>query len=324
VSGFSWQDGERTIHFGRGRIGEAAELLPAGYVLVTTERAQGDAPAVVERAQEVHLIGQGFVDQLSAALLAEVGGDGMIVGLGGGRVVDTAKAIAGATGRQAGAIPTTLSAAEMTKVHRMPAGAANAQRIRPALVINDPALSASQPPVELAASTANALAHAIEGQCTTMASPVPSMAGREAARLIDSAYAGAGPDADVHHDQLALGALLSGYAIDAAWYGLHHVMSQTLVRIGGASHGPANAAMLPHTIAALERRQPGRVDPDGTLRQLAHTLAERANAAGIRSIGVEQGKLAGCAQAAASRDELQLTPPAADAAELLAIYEAAW
>jgi alcohol dehydrogenase class IV len=324
VSGFSWQDGERTIHFGRGRIGEAAELLPPGYVLLTTERAQGDASGVSERAHEVHLVGDGFVDELSAALLDAVGGDGMIVGLGGGRVVDTAKAVGGATGRQAGAIPTTLSAAEMTKIHRTPAGAGNAQRIRPALVINDPALCASQPPAELAASAANALAHAIEGQCTTRASPVPSMAGREAARLIDSAYAGDGPQADVHRDQLALAALLSGYAIDSAWYGLHHVMSQTLVRVGGAGHGQANAAMLPHTIAALERRQPGRVDPDGTLRQLAHTLADRAGAAGIRAIGVDQAKLAECAQAAASRDELQLTPPAADAAELLEIYEAAW
>jgi alcohol dehydrogenase class IV len=96
------------------------------------------------------------------------------------------------------------------------------------------------------------------------------------------------------------------------------------VRVGGAGHGQANAAMLPHTIAALERRQPGRVDPDGTLRQLAHTLADLSGAAGIRAIGVDQAKLAECAQAAASRDELQLTPPAADAAELLEIYEAAW
>src|SRR5439155_1358415 len=83
-------------------------------------------------------------------------------------------------------------------------------------------------------------------------------------------------------------ALLSGYAIDAAWYGLHHVMSQTLVRVGGAGHGQANAAMLPHTIAALERRQPGYVDPDESLRDLARRLAEQARADGISKIGVER------------------------------------
>jgi alcohol dehydrogenase class IV len=322
VSAFTWHDGERAIHFGRGRIADAVELLPAGYVLLTTERAQADAPAVVEAAAELHVVGPGLVDELSAALLPIVGGDGMVVALGGGRVVDSAKAIGGASGRPAGAIPTTLSAAEMTKIHRTPAGAADARRIRPAFVLNDPALCASQPPPELAASAANSLAHAVEAQCTTMASPVPTLAAREAARLIDAAYAG--EIEDVHRDHLALAALLSGYAIDAAGYGLHHVLSQTLVRVGGAGHGPANAAMLPHTIAALEQRRPGYVDPDSSLRQLAHTLARHAGADGIRNLGVEQAKLADCARAAAQRAELALTPPAADEAELLAIYESAW
>jgi alcohol dehydrogenase class IV len=322
VSGFTWHDGERAIHFGRGRIAEAVELLPAGYVVLTTERGRGDAPAVVEGAAEVHLVGHGLVDELSAELLAKVGGDGMIVALGGGRVVDTAKAVGGATGRPAGAIPTTLSAAEMTKIHRTPAGVADAKRIRPAFVLNDPALCASQPPQELAASAANSLAHAVESQCTTMASPVPTLAAREAARLIDAAYAG--EIEDIQRDHLALAALLSGYAIDAAGYGLSHVLSQTLVRVGGAAHGPANAAVLPHTIAALERRRPGYVDPDGSLQQLARTLAGRAGADGIHKLGVAQDKLADCARAAAQRAELELTPPAADEAELLALYESAW
>jgi alcohol dehydrogenase class IV len=322
VSGFTWHDGERVIHFGRGRVAEALELLPEGYVLLTTERGQASAPAVVEGAAEVHFVGHGLVDELSAELLPQVGGDGMVVALGGGRVIDTAKAVGGATGRPAGAIPTTLSAAEMTKVHRTPKGADGAQRIRPAFVLNDPALCASQPLAELAASAANSLAHAVEGQATTMASPVPSLAAREAARLTDAAYAG--DIEEVHRDQLALAALLSGYAIDAAHYGLHHVLSQTLVRVGGAGHGPANAAMLPHTIAALEQRRRGYVDPDSSLRELARRLAAIAGADGIRSIGVERERLADCARAAAQRAELALTPPPADEAELLALYEAAW
>ena len=69
-------------------------------------------------------------------------------------VKQAAKAVAGATGREAGAIPTTLSAAEMTKVHRTPAGVPDAKRVRPAFVLNDPALCASQPEAELAANRA--------------------------------------------------------------------------------------------------------------------------------------------------------------------------
>ena len=56
--------------------------------------------------------------------------------------------------------------------------------MRPQLVINDPTVSASQPMPELAASAANALAHAIEGAVTGVASPVPTMAAIRAAVLL--------------------------------------------------------------------------------------------------------------------------------------------
>ena len=129
-------------------------------------------------------------------------------------------------------------------------------------------------------------------------------------------------------DGLALGALLAGYAIDATGLGLHHVLAQTLVRVGGAAHGPANAVMLPHTIGALAWRRPQAheglaaafgEDPAAA----AARLAERAGAARMVDIGLDASMLARCAQAAAARDELELTPPRAEAAEILAIYEEA-
>src|SRR5256885_472287 len=102
----------------------------------------------------------------------------------------------------------------------------DAPGVRPAVVLNDPALSASQPLPGLAASAANALAHALEGPLTPRSSPVPELVGRESARLLASAWRGREPD----RDALALGALLSGYVIDASGYGLHPIASQTLVR----------------------------------------------------------------------------------------------
>ena len=43
---FDWRDGERTIHFGRGRLAEAVDLLGGpGYTLLTTERAQARGAA---------------------------------------------------------------------------------------------------------------------------------------------------------------------------------------------------------------------------------------------------------------------------------------
>jgi len=311
------------------------------------------APALAERAAAVHEVAPGRVDELAGALLDVVDPGELIVALGGGRVIDTAKALAAARAPGAGrprvaAIPTTLSAAEMTVVHRRAAGAdTSLPGVRPAIVVNDPALSASQPPAELAASAANALAHAAEGPATVRASPVPALAGREAARLIGVAYAGAGagePDPDSRalaafrsfhagdapaaggaaepdRDTLALAALLSGYTIDSAGYGLHHVLSQTLARLTPAGHGQANAAMLPHTLLALARR--GAVNAAG-LAGLAGDLAARAEALRLRDLGVDEAMLDRCADAAAGRAELDLTPPRADRDELRALYAAAF
>ncbi|HEV2820758.1 MAG TPA: iron-containing alcohol dehydrogenase [Solirubrobacteraceae bacterium] len=269
-------------------------------------------------------MGEGLVDELAGDLLGAVDGAQALVALGGGRVVDTAKALAAARPAAAAprvaAIPTTLSAAEMTSLHRPARGGPADRYVRPALVINDPALSASQPVDQLAASTANALGHALEAQVTALASPVPTLAGREGAGLLHEAWAldPAEPD----RDALALGALLSGYAIDGAWYGLHHVLAQTLVRVGGVGHGAANAVLLSHTLAALHQRTPD-LDPDGAWRTLSRRLAERAGAPTLAALGVDDATVEACTQAAAQRLELANTPPAAGHDEVLRIYEAA-
>lgn len=323
---FTWQDGERRIRFGRGAIADAPELLGEGYTLLTTPRAAATAPVVAERAAAVHEVARGQVDAVAGALLDAVDGE-LLVGLGGGRVVDVAKALAAARpGRRAAAIPTTLSAAEMTAVHRHAAGVpADTPRVRPAIVINDPELSASQPQGDLAASAANSLGHAVEAPLTPLASPVPTMAAHEAARLTARAFSAGEAD----REALALAALLSGYAIGTAWYGLHHVMSQTLVRVGGAGHGPANAAMLPHTSGALRRRFPDRLAAldaaaGEPVEALAGRLAGLAGADGIARLGVDRERLEDCARAAAERPELALTPPPAGLDELRALYAEAW
>jgi alcohol dehydrogenase class IV len=208
----------------------------------------------------------------------------------------------------------------MTAVHRRAAGAdGSLPGVRPARVVNDPALSASQPQAELAASAANALAHAAEGPATLRASPVPALAGAEAARLIGAAYASGGDEPE--RDTLALAALLSGYTIDSAGYGLHHVLSQTLARVGGVGHGQSNAVMLPHTLVALQRRgAPGA----GALLALASDLARRADAVRLRDLGVDDAVLDRCADAAAERAELDAIPPRPSRDELRALYAAAF
>src|SRR2546423_4062065 len=304
MTSFTWQDGERLIRFGRGALGDAPALLGEGFTLVTTERAAEAAGGVLAAAGRVLHVGPGRVDELAAELLDDLEAAPLLVALGGGRAVDVAKALAAARPpRQVAAIPTTLSAAEMTRGHRRAKGTPqDAPGVRPAIVLNDPALSASQPQAALAASAANALAHALEGPLTPRTSPVPELVAREAARLLAVPWDGPEPD----RDALALGALLSGYGIDADGYGPPSVASQTLVRVAAIGHGPANAAMLPHTLGALRRRTGARLaaialamgdDPVA----VATALARRAGATHLRDLGVTEDQLDACARAAAQR-----------------------
>jgi alcohol dehydrogenase class IV len=354
MTSFTWRDGERTIRFGRGVAAEAVEALGGpGYLLLTTARAAAQLPAVVDAAAQVHLVPVGQVPELAAAALKAAAGHERVVAFGGGRVIDVAKAVtaalrgagggappltagapapaaaplpAGAAAARAMAIPTTLSGAEMTRGHRHADGVdESTPRVRCAIVVYDPALAASQPLPELAASALNALGHAVEGPVTTLRNPVATLAAHDAARRLVGAFRGAEPD----RDGLALGALLAGYTIDSTGLGLHHVMAQTLVRNGVAGHGTANAIMLPHTIPALARR-----DPDAHAALTAAVGEDPAAAATricaltgvarLRDLGADALDLDACAQAAAGRRELDNTPPRAHPTELRALYAEAW
>src|SRR3954452_18551144 len=100
---FRWVDGERTIVFGRGVLDDAVEALGGpGYTLLTTARAKDAAPGVVAGADALHIVPGGHVDQIAAELLS-VRGE-RLVALGGGRVIDVAKALAAANGGRAMAV----------------------------------------------------------------------------------------------------------------------------------------------------------------------------------------------------------------------------
>lgn len=327
---FRWQDGERLVVFGRGRVSEAAELLQSDYVLLTTPRASGMAPGLADRAAAVHHVPSGRVDELAAELRGQVRGE-LLVALGGGRVIDTAKALAACDPpRRVAAIPTTLSGAEMTPIHRHASGVPpDTPRVRPTLVLNDPELSASQSVAEMAQSAGNALGHAVEGPLTPLTNPVAALAAIDAAQFLDMGFSSDQPEASAR-DQLALGALLAGYVIGSTGYGLHHVMSQTLVRFAGIGHGAANAIMLPHTLRALKRRSNSHflTRLEEALNRDPVELAERLRDLGgtttLRDAGVTEEQLARCVNEAAQRAELQMTAPAADPAELRELYQAAY
>jgi alcohol dehydrogenase class IV len=267
---------------------------------------------VVDAAAAVLHVPGGAVPEAAAAVRGGVEGR-PLVALGGGRVIDSAKAIAGADGLSCAAIPTTLSGAEMTPFHRMPAGVEAFRLVRPSLVIADPGLMASQPMPGLAASAMNALAHAVESLYTPLANPVSDMAALRAARLL-------GRD----NGDLPLGALLAGYASGVAGFAVHHAVCQTIVRSAGTPHAETNAVMLPHFVRLMEGRAPEEIDrlsealgADAADRIAA--LAARAGVRGLSDLGVGEPALDGIVAAALQHPAIGNTPDPPGEAELRAV-----
>jgi maleylacetate reductase len=333
---FTWRDGERLVRFGADALGEVQSLLAAhgfeGYALLTTPRAAESAPSLTHAADSVLEVPRGPVPDAAAAARRLVG-ERPLVALGGGHVVDSAKAIGAADGLPVAAVPTTLSGAELTTFHRLPAGVGQAKLVRPSLVVAVPELMASQPMPGLAASAMNALAHAAEALYTPRANPVAELAALRAAALIRGGLAGSG-EAPAP-EPLALGSLLAAYALDSAGFAVHHLVCQTLVRETGSPHAETNAVMLPHTLGLVARRGPaglGRLAaalgaPRGEAVAAPEAVAGLAELAGptrLEALGVRRESLAEVADAAMRRAELGNTPQPPDRHELLAMLEAAF
>jgi alcohol dehydrogenase class IV len=335
VSGdFVWRDAGRTVVFRQGGVAQAPGLLLehelSPFELLSTPRALATAAELVEAATAVHEVAPGQVPDLAAGLLDRVESPSLVA-LGGGRPIDVAKAVASISGARVAAIPTTMSGAEMTGIHRLPSAAESrvGSMVRPALVIADPAAMTGQPEAALRASSMNALAHGADSLYTPFASPVSEMTALRGAELIATS---------LDHDRerrdparLALGSLLCGYAIDSAMFGLHHVVCQTLVRVCGSPHAETNAAVLPRALALLMERAPDRLaglaaaietDPKGIE---ARTLQLGGDPAGLGAIGADRARLDQALDSMIARPELAFVPgPPLEKGDLAELVESAW
>ncbi len=332
---FVWRDAGRTVLLREDGLERAVDLLSEqgveGFELLSTARILGgEASALTEAATAVHEVPAGSVTDLAAALLDRVG-DGPLVALGGGRVIDTAKALAAVGGNAVTAIPTTMSGAEMTAIHRLPAGAEERASglVRPALVLADPELMTSAPEDELRASSMNALAHAADSLYTPFANPVATLLALRGAGLIAGAL---DQDPGVRDPRsLALGSLLSGYAIDSALFGLHHVVCQTLVGTCGTPHAAANAAVLPHAVAFLAARAPELyAELAAAVGASVETLPARlrelgGDPPGLGALGAAEDRREAAIEAMLERHELSFVPGTPlGTGDLRRLLDAAW
>lgn len=311
---FTFRDGERLVRFGDGVLAEAPDLLARrgfdGYALLTTARAEPDAPELVEGAAVVLHVPAGGVPEAAAAVRGEVGRR-PLVSFGGGRVVDAAKAIAGADGLAVAAIPTTLAGSTMTGIHRMPAGVEKWNLVRPSLVVADPSLMATLPDPELTATAMNALAHASEALYAPGANPVGEGAALRAAALFASSLA---PGEEIDRPDLALAAILGGYAVGVSGLAIHHALCQTIVRTLQTPHAQTNTVMLPHSLRFVEERAPeplaklARALGSSSAPDAVASLAARSGVSTLGELGIEDSQVEGLVEAALEHPGMGSTP----------------
>jgi alcohol dehydrogenase class IV len=330
---FVWRDAGRVVVLRTGGVGQAPKLLAEhgfdGFELLTTQRALPGAPELEAAARAVHAVGSGQIPELAAGLLDRVAAE-RIVALGGGRTIDAAKAIAAVTGSRVAAIPTTLSGAELTGIHRLPAGAEGRVRamVRPQLAIADPEEMTGLAEPALRASAMNALAHGADSLYTPFANPVSQMTALRGAELIATSLDEGRPDRN--RAALVQGSLLCAYAIDSAAFGMHHVICQTLVRICNTPHAETNAAILPRFLAYMTSRAPDRLaslsealstdpeDIEARVRQLG------GDPPGLSKLGADRSKLDQALDSMLLRPELAFTPDPPTRSDLEELLEKAW
>jgi alcohol dehydrogenase len=192
----------------------------------------------------------------------------LIVAVGGGAVIDTAKllALAMGSGRPpadllAGdnrdlpgidlvAVPTTAgSGAERTHFAVVYSGdtkySVAAESIRPVAALVDPTLTHSLSPAQTAASGFDAFAHAMESMWSVNSTSESRALSEEALGLVwdHLAHAATRPEPEVRR-QMALGATQAGAAIDIARSTAPHALAYHLTARHGLAHGHAVSVTL--------------------------------------------------------------------------------
>jgi len=272
--------GARSLAAGGRRDALLAGLAAAG-VIVAGEAIAADEPSPA------------LVDGIAAANRGA--GIDVVIGIGGGSVLDAAKAVAGLLRVDASvtdfleglpgarpwpgpsvplvAVPTTAgTGSEATRnaviSERGPAGYKRSfrdERLVAADAVIDPDLLAGSTPVRIATQGMDALTQLLEAYTSVKAGPITdalALAGLEAARdgLLVWHADPSGPGAAAARSRMAFAALLSGICLAHAGLGAVHGLASPLGAQlpipHGAACGATLAAVTRANVAALERRSP--------------------------------------------------------------------
>jgi alcohol dehydrogenase len=277
------------ILFGRGRIKELGTHLPAGidkYYIVTDGTIARKTP-ILERvvnalpAKEVEVFDR-VEENPAIETVEEAGrearefGAGLVIGLGGGSPMDTAKGAALLAadpqplrsilgGRlpvrpplPVIAIPTTAGTGSEATPYAVFTDRAAGQKIGyghpdlfPAAALVDPELTYSMPVPVVIDTGLDVLAHAVEAYLSTVSFPLNDALALHSVEIVLEELSRAAKKEPEAMDRMASAATIAGAAIAHASTILPHIMGYPLTVHHGVSHGRASAVMLVHVLAAL-------------------------------------------------------------------------
>jgi alcohol dehydrogenase class IV len=269
----------REVGFEAEKIGGTRALIVTDQVLRgvgmvdrVADGLSGSSVALVGIFDKVPPNSEVQVVERGAALARELGSD-ILIALGGGSVMDTAKGMnlllseggslldyegAGLLSRPLGpmiAIPTTAgTGSEVTMFALIKNDAQglklafNSPYLMPDVALLDPELTLSLPPGLTAATGMDALTHAIEAYVSLYAEPISDALALHAIRMIAANL----HQAVVHGDDLEargsmlLAANMAGMAFSNALLGIVHAIAHACGGRFGLAHGLANSILLPY------------------------------------------------------------------------------
>ena len=260
----------------------------------------------------------------------------VLLALGGGSTIDTAKAVSARTRLPVVSVPTTYSGAEWTGYfgirdpdRKMRGGGSGANLEG---IVYEPRLTLELPRRETGGTALNALAHCAEALyvrghneeadewallgASTIAEALPRVlgdCGDLAART-----------------ELLRGAESAGRALAGSGLALGHAMAQALGGRYGLPHGAMNALCLPPALRFNEPAAPeaisrfGEALGAGDPAACAEELARLAGFERLRDFSVPEAELREVAEAAAQRAGAKANPRPATAAEIETLYRSIW
>ncbi|MFL5936772.1 MAG: iron-containing alcohol dehydrogenase [Gaiellaceae bacterium] len=248
----------------------------------------------------------------------------VVLALGGGSTLDTAKRVSAQTRLPLVSVPTTYSGSEWTRYfgvrdadRRMRGGGGGAHN---EAIVYDVELTLGMPRSVSGGTALNALAHACEALYVKGRDPAADPVALEAARLISDALPRVLDDGSdrAAREALLRGAAKAGEALARSGLALAHAMAQAIGGRYGLPHGALNAVCLAPALRFNEEFVPAELLGGGAAER-AEELAHLAGFTTLSALGVPEEDLPELAATAASRAGAQANPRPASAADVLAL-----